>query len=357
MSPIRFLTLSLLLAGVTTAQVKTGETPPPKKGDGAINKTGEIAPPKKGDGTVNKTGEIAPPKKGDGTVKVQPPTPDKKPEQAPDPVDSTKLLEMSLEVAKREHSFLQEVTNSGGLLRRFKAGRNLAKEMIETFSPEMAGPAMPTKTKARLLGDGEKKKLAKDVIFTVESVPVTQKEYDATLAYLRSYPHKDSIASIETLAIAALVERKAGQSIHPKKANVALQIMTELAKRVKAGQKFSDLAGQYSEDMASASNGGKQKRFVRDEMDTGYAISAFPVEIGEVSNIAETRDGYHLVRVLGKTLGDTRDKDRILTAHIVRYYTDDEKSRAQTQLRIKAGMIDLAFRSDEMRKLAPAQFK
>jgi hypothetical protein len=329
MSPIRFLTLSLLLAGVTTAQVKTGDTPPPKKGDGA--------------------------------VKVQPPTPakapDKKQEKVPDPVDSTKLLEKSLDVAKREHSFLQEVANSGGLLKRFKAGRNLAKEMIETFSPELAGPAMPTKTKARLLGDGEKNTLAKDVIFTVESVPVTQKEYDATLAYLRSYPHKDSVASIETLAIAALVERKAGQSIHPKKVKVALQIMTEIAKRVKAGQKFSDLAGQYSEDKTSASNGGKQKHFVRGEMDTGYAMSAFPVKVGEVSNIAEALDGYHLVRVLGMTKGDTPDKDRILTAHIVRYYTNDTKSRMQTQLRIKTGKIDLAFRTDEMRKLAPAQFK
>jgi PPIC-type PPIASE domain len=329
MSPIRILTVSLLLSGLISAQVKTGATPPPKKGDGI----GPVPPPAA-------TG-----------------TPDAKQEVPAPPVDTTKLLEQSLKLAKKERAFLDEVVKSGGLLKRFKATRGLADEMTSKFSPGLLGPAMPAKSKARLLGDGEKKTLAEDVIFTVESVPVTKQEYDATLAYLRSYPHGDSVASIETLAIAALIERKAGQGIHPKKAKVARQIMEEIQRRVKKGEKFGALAGQFSEDKSSAKAGGNLGFLARGAMDRGFAMATHELKVSQCSDIAESIDGFHLIRVLGIKKGDSPDQDRIQTAHIVRYYTDDARGRALIRKRIAESKIDVAFRTDEMRALAPAQFR
>ena len=322
MNPLRLLTVSILIAGVSTAQAKTEKKPP--------------IPPAK---TQEKTQE-KPKTTGDKAQDEKPQ--DKKAtdqgkgeagEQKPVLVDTTKLLQRSLEIAERERDFLKRVHDTGGLLKRFKMTRKNALDMSKRFSPELAGPEVPVKKKARLLGDGEKTALAPDVLFTVESAPVTQKEYDATLTYIKSYPQADGDATIETLTIIALIERKAPQGLYSTKARVAREIMEEIAKRISAGGSFADLAKLYSEDKESAAKGGKRDYLVRKDMDKGYAMTAFSLKIGHVSGVFASNDGYHVVQVLVTKSGENVAK------------------------RIKDGTIDLAFRTDDLRKFAPAQFK
>lgn len=90
------------------AQVKTGETPP-QKTDAPKNTKQDKKPAKK---------------------------PAEKPAKKQDPVDAAKLLQRSLDAAKKENSFLEEVIRSGGLVKRFMEGRRLAKEMGEAYTPD-----------------------------------------------------------------------------------------------------------------------------------------------------------------------------------------------------------------------------
>ncbi len=122
MNPLRPLAVSILIAGVSTAQVKTEKKPPTP-----LAKTQEKAPEKKGakKGTEQAKGEAG--------------------KQKPVLVDTTKLLERSLEIAERERDFLKRVHDTGGLLKRFKMTRKNARDMSKRFSPELAGPVVPVK--------------------------------------------------------------------------------------------------------------------------------------------------------------------------------------------------------------------
>jgi parvulin-like peptidyl-prolyl isomerase len=133
--------------------------------------------------------------------------------------------------------------------------------------------------------------------------------------------------------------------------------MIEVAKRLQDGAKFGELAEKFSEDKATSANGGKCDAMTRGTMDKCYAMTAFGLNVGQVSAVVATRDGYEIIRLLGKKTGDKPENDSVLTARIVRHYTNDEKQRAQIESLIRSGSIDLAFRDDAMREFAPAQFK
>lgn len=66
--------------------------------------------------------------------------------------------------------------------------------------------------------------------------------------------------------------------------------------RLRKGDDFGALARQYSECF-SASAGGDLGYFDRSAMQEPFADAAFDLKPGETSDIVQTRDGYHLIRV------------------------------------------------------------
>ena len=64
---------------------------------------------------------------------------------------------------------------------------------------------------------------------------------------------------------------------------------------VKQGEKFEDLAMQYS-DCPSASKGGDLGTFGRGRMDAAFEEGAFGCEIGGTTGIVETAFGYHIIQ-------------------------------------------------------------
>ncbi|MCB9871299.1 MAG: peptidylprolyl isomerase [Planctomycetes bacterium] len=341
MNPLRFAILALVLTGTAIAQV-TPPPPPPKSDDPPA---GEIRPKVI---EVKTTQE-----KGKPETKKQEKTP--APEAVPQ-VDPIVQLKNSLQVAKRECDYLGRVQKEGGLLARFQRNRAAVREMQQRVNPAPLGPAMPSRKSARLLGDAEKARLGDKVVFTVAGVPVTQEELDAMVSYLGSYPRKDNTTDVKTHAILALVKAKAGEGLHPKEANAARAALTQAHKKLEGGESFGDLAKAISDDKASAANGGALDWMVRGTADECYARHAFALKPGQVSPVFCNVEGFHIVRVLGTKRGETADLDRVRTSHIVKRFTD-ARGLAQLQQKIASGSIDLAFRTDELRKLAPAQFR
>jgi parvulin-like peptidyl-prolyl isomerase len=79
---------------------------------------------------------------------------------------------------------------------------------------------------------------------------------------------------------------------------------------IKKGAEFTELAKKYSEDSTST-NGGDIGWFSRGKMEVNFEIAAFSLNVGEVSDVIETRYGVHLIKVTDKK------NDEIRACHIL----------------------------------------
>lgn len=81
--------------------------------------------------------------------------------------------------------------------------------------------------------------------------------------------------------------------------------------RILRGEKFSMLARLYSDDPGSASKGGELGFFERGSLYPEFEAAAFKLKSGEISNVVQTKAGYHIIQMI------ERKGDRINVAHIL----------------------------------------
>ena len=80
--------------------------------------------------------------------------------------------------------------------------------------------------------------------------------------------------------------------------------MEQILARAQAGEDFSALAKEYSEDPGSKDNGGLYEDFTRGDMIKPFEDAAFSVPIGRISDIVETQYGYHILKVIKRKRND-----------------------------------------------------
>jgi peptidyl-prolyl cis-trans isomerase D len=80
----------------------------------------------------------------------------------------------------------------------------------------------------------------------------------------------------------------------------------EILKQVKAGGDFAALATKYSEDEASAKQGGDLDYFGRGRMVKEFEEKAFALEPGQVSDLVKTPFGFHIIKVVDKKPAATK---------------------------------------------------
>jgi foldase protein PrsA len=74
----------------------------------------------------------------------------------------------------------------------------------------------------------------------------------------------------------------------------------DVASQLKDGADFAELAIKYSEDTASAPNGGDIGFISAGQTVPEFETAAFALEIGKISDIIETTYGYHILKVTEK---------------------------------------------------------
>jgi peptidyl-prolyl cis-trans isomerase C len=84
----------------------------------------------------------------------------------------------------------------------------------------------------------------------------------------------------------------------------AREKIEDIQNKIAAEEDFADLARQYSEG-PSGVNGGDLGYFDRKKMVKPFSDAAFELKPGQVSNIVETRFGYHLIKVYDKRAKST----------------------------------------------------
>ena len=87
--------------------------------------------------------------------------------------------------------------------------------------------------------------------------------------------------------------------------------LNEYRERVLRGEKFSMLARLYSDDPGSASKGGELGFVERGTLDPEFEAVAFNLKSGEISQIVQTKAGYHIIQMI------ERRGDKINVAHIL----------------------------------------
>jgi len=114
----------------------------------------------------------------------------------------------------------------------------------------------------------------------------------------------------------------------------------DLLKRVRAGEDFSALAKQYSEDPGSKDNGGEYT-FPRGQMDPAFESAAFSMTNNQISDVVTTAYGFHVIQLLDKK-----------AAHKVALADKVPTSDATVADEINDGLLGL-----KIKKLAPDYVK
>ena len=86
--------------------------------------------------------------------------------------------------------------------------------------------------------------------------------------------------------------------------------MEGILERARAGEDFAALAKEYTDDPGSKENGGLYENFGRGRMVKPFEDAAFSVPVGEISDIVETRFGYHILKIVERKK-ETRPLDEV----------------------------------------------
>jgi len=126
----------------------------------------------------------------------------------------------------------------------------------------------------------------------MKNVTITPSEVKG---YFRRLP-KDSIPEINSeMEIGVIVKIPA---IGDEEKQIVKRKLQSFRERIAKGDDFSTLAVMYSEDPGSSKQGGELGMFKRGDMRPEFEAAAFKLKPGEVSDIVETEDGFHLIQMI-----------------------------------------------------------
>ena len=114
-------------------------------------------------------------------------------------------------------------------------------------------------------------------------------------AYFNRTP-KDSLPYYSTEVEVGQIVLSAQISDAAKQATMAK--LNDLRARIVAGEKFEDLAKQYSEDPGSGKQGGYLGFFKKNELVPQYTAAALRLEPGGISPVVESQFGFHVIQLI-----------------------------------------------------------
>jgi peptidyl-prolyl cis-trans isomerase SurA len=139
--------------------------------------------------------------------------------------------------------------------------------------------------KEQMMVQSSQEKITKDVNITPSEVK----------AFLKKLP-KDSIPEISSEIEVGMIMKI--PVIGDAEKQACIDRLKNFKERSKKGDDFSTLALLYSEDPGSAKKGGELGMFKRGDMRIEFEAAAFKLKPGEISDIVETEDGFHIIQMI-----------------------------------------------------------
>ncbi len=150
----------------------------------------------------------------------------------------------------------------------------------------------------------------------------TKAHYNNNLALFKQPEQVRAMHILIMVAPQATEEQKA--TAHKK--------LKEVRQKLGKGEDFEALAKEYSEG-PSGPKGGDLGYFSKGQMVPPFEEAAFALKSGEVSDIVETRFGYHLIKVVDKKPGSTMSYEEI--KEDLAQYMKQQKVQEQVKLYIE----------------------
>jgi len=129
--------------------------------------------------------------------------------------------------------------------------------------------------------------------------------------------------------------------IHPPANDARFEVREQLLalrERIINGERFNTLAIMYSEDLESARRGGELGLRSAQDYWPVFADAAMSLKVGQVSQIVETEDGYHIIQLISKEGNDMFNARHIL---LKPKFTADARQTAFARLDSIANLIRL----------------
>ncbi len=119
---------------------------------------------------------------------------------------------------------------------------------------------------------------------------------------------------------------KVSEDATPEAKAKAKARILDIKKKIEAGADFGEMAKKYSEG-PSAANSGDLGYFRRGQMVKPFEEAAFALKPGEMSDVVETKFGYHLIKSIDKKEASVVPFDQLKT-RITMYLQQDKMRKA-----------------------------
>jgi len=120
--------------------------------------------------------------------------------------------------------------------------------------------------------------------------------YAETMAFYKE--NKDRLSSIPVgVAVSQILKFP---SVSPESRAQSLAMIQNIKSELQGGADFAELARKYSQDPGSARAGGDLGYVQKGELIKSFEDAANTLKDGQVSDIVETRYGFHLIQMLNK---------------------------------------------------------
>lgn len=120
----------------------------------------------------------------------------------------------------------------------------------------------------------------------------------------------------------------------------------EVKDKLDNGEDFADLAEEYSNDTASAENGGELDYFSTGDMVPEFEDAAYNMEVDEVSDPVESEHGFHIIKVTDKReteedIGSFEDNKDMIRRNIINDRVDTQALNEKINGLIEDADVDI----------------
>jgi peptidyl-prolyl cis-trans isomerase SurA len=154
------------------------------------------------------------------------------------------------------------------------------------------------KVKAQMLRDKMQQKVQSEIKITPKEVRDYYNRIPAD-----SLPFMSSEVEVAQIVVKPAYSKEAKE--------IAYEQLSELRNRILEGESFNKLAGIYSEDPGSKIQSGLLPEFGRGDMVPEFERTAFMMKKDSVSEVIETKYGYHILKLIDKR------GEKVIVRHIL----------------------------------------
>lgn len=204
--------------------------------------------------------------------------------------------QLTAELRSAPAPVLAELKSNDAKLREFISGRILD----ERVAKEARLRGLDTRDDVRAaIGSFTRDTLAKALFLNFQEAE--RKRLPALDALARQYylANKDKYVTPEAIRVAHILVAVDVEKLSEEEVVERRTRADALLARIRAGEDFSALAREHSEDKGSAASGGELPRPVqKDTLVPPFEKAAWALKAGETSGVVRTRFGYHIIRLL-----------------------------------------------------------